>query len=60
MDKDKAEALRAAIQTTEYKYFGDYELSPDQWAAVDTLVAFAQRHLDAITPTPQEPPHAGE
>lgn len=46
MTKDEAEALRAAIKATHDKYFGDYELSPDQWAAVDTLVAFAQRHLE--------------
>lgn len=46
----EAEALRSAIKATEYKYFGDYELSPDQWVAVDTLVAFAQRHLDASSP----------
>lgn len=49
MTKDEAEALKAAIKATEYKYFGDYELSPDQWAAVDTLVAFAQHHLKSPT-----------
>jgi len=41
----EGEKLRAAIRKTEYKYFGDYEMSDDQRAAVDTLVEFAERHL---------------
>lgn len=39
------QSIRDAIKTTEYKYFGDYELSPDQWEAVDTLVELARAHL---------------
>jgi len=45
MTQDEIEALQSAIKTTEYKYFGDYELSSEQWKAIDTLVEFAQRHL---------------
>ncbi len=38
--------IDAAIKVIEYKYFGYYEMSDDQRAAVDTLVAFARhRHL---------------
>ncbi len=36
-----AARIPAAIKATEYKYFGDYEFSPDQHAAVDTLVEAA-------------------
>lgn len=32
--------LEAAIDRTEYKYFGDYEFSEDQRAAIDLLVEF--------------------
>lgn len=32
------EELRSAIKATEYKYFGDYEFSEEQHAAVDVLV----------------------
>ena len=35
-------AATDAIKTTGYKYFGDYELSKDQWDAVDALVEFAR------------------
>lgn len=35
-------AALEAVKITEYKYFGDYELSADQWEAVDTLVGFAR------------------
>lgn len=35
-------AATEAIKTTGYKYFGDYELSKDQWEAVDALVEFAR------------------
>lgn len=49
MSEDERETLRAAIQTTEYKYFGDYELSLNERVAIDTLVAFAER---ALTPPP--------
>jgi len=45
MTQDEIETLWSAIKATEYKYFGDYELSPDQSKAVDTLVEFAKRHL---------------
>lgn len=39
------EAIRSAIKATEYKYFGDYEFSDDQRAAVDVLVAVAEARL---------------
>jgi hypothetical protein len=39
------EAAWAALKKTEYKYFGDYEFSPDQREAVDTLVAYAEQQL---------------
>jgi len=35
-------AATEAIKATGYKYFGDYELSKDQWEAVDALVEFAR------------------
>lgn len=37
--------LAKAIKTTEYKYFGDYEFSPEQADAVETLVEFARAAL---------------
>lgn len=37
--------LREAIAATEYKYFGDYEMSEDQRKAVDTLVDHARETL---------------
>lgn len=46
------EAVERAIKATEYKYFGDYEMSDDQRAAVDTLVAVAR----ALIATPQSVP----
>lgn len=46
MDDEQKAELEAAIRKTEYKYFGDYEFSEDQRAAVDVLVAFAQSYLD--------------
>lgn len=39
--------LRAAIKQTEYKYFGDYEMSDGQRDAVDTLVEFAEQALSS-------------
>lgn len=39
-------AVRAAIAKTEYKYFGDYEMSDDQRDAVDVLVATAHQWLE--------------
>ena len=36
------EAIEAAIKKTEYKYFGDYEMSDDQREAVDILVDVAR------------------
>lgn len=35
------ERIPAAIKATEYKYFGDYEMSDDQRDAVDVLVRAA-------------------
>lgn len=35
-------AATDAVKTTGDKYFGDYELSKDQWEAVDALVEFAR------------------
>jgi len=32
--------LEAALEKTEYKYFGDYEFSDDQREAVDLLTEF--------------------
>jgi len=37
--------IRGAIKATEYKYFGDYELSEDQQNAVAVLVAAAEMLL---------------
>lgn len=49
------DAIRAAIKTTEYGYFGEYEMSPDQFAAVEVLVAAAEALLASPTPdVPQE------
>lgn len=48
-----AAEIAQAIKATEYKYFGDYEMSDDQRAAVDVLVRVAQHY--AGTPTPQAP-----
>lgn len=42
---DDCEKLEAAIRRTEYKYFGDYEMSDDQREAVDVLVEFARTAL---------------
>jgi len=36
--------VAAAIKATEYKYFGDYEMSDDQRKAVDVLVEVARSH----------------
>ena len=43
------EEIRSAIKATEYKYFGDYEFTDDQHAAVDVLVRAAQ---SVIRPAP--------
>ncbi len=37
------EAVELAIGMTEYKYFGDYEMSESQRWAVNVLVALAER-----------------
>lgn len=42
------EAIESAIRATEYKYFGDYEMSDDQREAVDQLVLTAQHRLAAL------------
>ena len=50
--------LEAAIDKTEYKYFGDYEFSDDQRAAVGLLVEFVAAVLvtsPAIEETAGEP-----
>lgn len=39
------EDLEEAIRETEYKYFGDYEMSEDQREAVKKLVLFASVSL---------------
>lgn len=39
------EAIRLSIKATQYKYFGDYEMSKDQWEAVDVLVSLAHSWL---------------
>lgn len=49
------EAVAAAIKATEYKYFGDYEMSDDQRAAVDTLVAVAKMYFPSTQPAPAFP-----
>lgn len=41
--------IEAAIKKTEYKYFGDYEMSDDQHEAVDQLVLTAKHYLAALT-----------
>lgn len=43
-DAIPAEAVAAAIKATEYKYFGDYEMSNDQREAVDVLVDVARKY----------------
>jgi hypothetical protein len=48
------EKLAAAIKTTEYKYFGDYEFSDDQHNAVDTLVNFARHGITALSASAAE------
>jgi len=49
---DLREAVRvaAAIKATEYKYFGDYEMSDGQREAVNTLVEVARNRLRASQP----------
>lgn len=47
------EQIAAAIKATEYKYFGDYEMSDAQRDAVDVLVRVAQARL-ASQPTSAE------
>lgn len=44
-DREIQEKIKRAIKMTEYKYFGDYEFTPDQRDAVDTLVDAAQGYL---------------
>jgi hypothetical protein len=46
-----AEAIAAAIKATEYKYFGDYEMSDGQREAVDTLADVARNYLRALQPS---------
>lgn len=42
---EASEGLREAIAATEYKYFGDYEMSDAQRKAVDVLVDHARASL---------------
>ncbi|WP_347270624.1 hypothetical protein [Rhizorhabdus histidinilytica] len=42
------EAIEDAIRATEYKYFGDYEMSDEQREAVDQLVLTARHHIEAL------------
>lgn len=46
------EAIERAIKATEYKYFGDYEMSDDQREAVDVLVQAARHRLAALASAP--------
>jgi len=39
------EALKGAIEATAYKYFGYYEMTEDQFSAVETLVQFALHYI---------------
>jgi len=43
-----SKAAMVGVKTTGYKYFGDYELSADQWEAVDALVEFARFTTECI------------
>jgi len=45
IDTNEREAIEQAIRVTEYKYFGDYEMSGDQVEAVEQLALTAQRYL---------------
>ncbi len=45
MTSTQDEQLREAIRATEYKYFGDYEMSESQRKAVDVLVSHAEASL---------------
>jgi len=47
LSDEKREQLEDAIQETEYKYFGDYEMSADQRTAVEVLVEAAREQLSA-------------
>ncbi|WP_313104537.1 hypothetical protein [Brevundimonas sp.] len=47
--------IDSAIKATEYKYFGDYEMSPEQFAAVDTLVAAATELIRIRQAAPAAP-----
>lgn len=47
MTKPTNEEIEAAIKATDYKYFGDYELSENQWEAVYVLLAAAKELINA-------------
>lgn len=49
------EAIERAIKATEYKYFGDYEMSDDQRESVDVLVEAARHRLAALASAPAVP-----
>ena len=53
-ETDEGDRIAAAIKATEYKYFGDYEMSDEQREAVDVLVETAKRYA-LSTPTSQPP-----
>lgn len=47
LDELSAKAMDG-VKATGYKYFGEYELSEDQWEAVDALVEFARFATESI------------
>ncbi len=55
MSDEKRQQLEEAIKKTEYKYFGDYELSTIQRTAVEVLVEAAREQLAAVPAVAQEP-----
>ena len=60
IDPAERAMIEAAIKKTEYKYFGDYEFSDDQRAAVDQLVTTAQNYLNGERLTSSPSPAGGE
>lgn len=52
------EAMDSAFKAYNYKYFGDYELSEDQWDAVHTMVSAMEAFKSlrvALGPLPAPP-----
>lgn len=52
------EGIAEAIRQTEYKYFGDYELSDCQWDAIFLLVNAAKHLIKRRSQATTEPPAA--